>query len=61
MIIIEEGIGIDFVSSLFEGSLAFLEVGSEVLGTNDSDKDDIGGYGTNKDALDLMLNKVRRF
>ena len=53
VILINEGVGINFASSLFESSLAFLEVRSEVLGTNNGDENDKGSYDTNKDTLDL--------
>ena len=38
-VVVEEGIVLNFASPLFESSLAFLEVGAEVLGTDDGDED----------------------
>jgi len=48
-----DGIGVNFASTLFESSLAFLEVGPVVFWTDNGDDDDEGGYGTDEDTLDL--------
>ena len=55
--VLNEAFGVDFASTSFESSLALLKVGSVVLGANDGDEDDEGGYDTNEDTLNLMIKE----
>lgn len=55
LVFLSESVEVDFTPTLFESSLAVLKVGSVVLGANDSNEDDKGGYDTNEDPLDLII------
>jgi hypothetical protein len=57
VVVQNEGFGVGFASTLFESSFALLKAGCVVLGSNDGDEDDEGGYDTNEDTLDLMMIK----
>jgi hypothetical protein len=59
MDVLNEGIGVDFASTLFKSSLALFEVGSVVLGTNDGDNDHESGHGADEDTLDLKIGRIR--
>lgn len=55
LFVFAKGVRVDFSPTLFESSLALLEVGSVMFGTNDGDEDDEGSYDTDEDPLDLMI------
>lgn len=56
--VFNEAFGVDFASTSFESSLALLKAGSVVLGANDGDEDDKGGYDTDEDTLDLRIKEI---